>query len=93
MHFMMMPFNSGLQGQQIEVRRGKEVVFNGKLESLRRVKDDVEEVQEGVECGLGAVGFTSWAEGDIIECFKVVSKAQKLEDAKATTAVDLATIA
>jgi len=81
-----------IKGQQIEVRRGKEVVFTGKLESLRRVKDDVDEVQEGVECGLGAAGWTSWAEGDIIDCFRVVTKAQKLEEAKATTAVDLATI-
>ena len=82
-----------LKGSLIEVTRGKEgVIFSGKLESLRRIKDDVAEVQEGLECGVGAAGWAAWAEGDEIECFKVVTKAQKLEEAKAATAVDLASI-
>eukprot|EP00983_Pelagomonas_calceolata_P047400 1140631-Pelagomonas_calceolata.AAC.2 len=46
-----------------------QVVFDGKMASLRRIKDDVEEVSEGVECGLGAENFTEWKEGDKIECY------------------------
>ncbi len=48
-----------------------QVVHDGKMASLRRIKDDVEEVAEGVECGLGAEGFTDWKEGDKIECYTV----------------------
>jgi hypothetical protein len=41
------------------------------MSSLRRIKEDVEEVAEGVECGLGAEGFTDWKEGDKLECYTV----------------------
>jgi translation initiation factor IF-2 len=75
------------------VRRGKEVVYSGKLDSLRRVKDNVDEVAEGLECGLGCGDFTSWQEGDVIDCFRLVTKAQRLEEAKAATAVDVSTLA
>ncbi|KAF5827343.1 P-loop containing nucleoside triphosphate hydrolase protein [Dunaliella salina] len=81
-----------LQKQFITVRRGKQVVFDGKMASLRRIKDDVEEVAEGVECGLGAEGFTDWKEGDKIECYTMVSKSRRLEEAQATKAVDLSTL-
>jgi len=42
--------------------------------SLRRIKEDVEEVSEGVECGLSADGFFDWKEGDKIDCYAVSSK-------------------
>jgi translation initiation factor IF-2 len=48
-----------------------QAVFEGRVNSLRRVKDDVDSVQEGLECGLGAEGFVDWREGDKIECFTV----------------------
>ena len=69
------------------------MVHEGKLASLRRVKDNVESVEAGLECGVGIEGFLDWAEGDVIECFQVVSKARRLEEARATTAVDIATLA
>ncbi len=47
------------------------MVFEGKFASLRRIKDDVTEVSEGVECGLGAEGFTDWKEGDKLDCYVV----------------------
>jgi translation initiation factor IF-2 len=63
-----------LKGAQVSVRRGrKELVFEGKLSSLRRVKDLVEEVKEGFECGVGTEDFLDWAVGDIIECYQVRS--------------------
>ncbi|KAF6256183.1 hypothetical protein COO60DRAFT_1296299 [Scenedesmus sp. NREL 46B-D3] len=80
------------KGAQMEVSRGKEIVYSGKVASLRRIKDNVEEVQVGLECGVGGEDFTSWQEGDAIKCFLVVSKSQRLEEARAATAVDASTL-
>jgi translation initiation factor IF-2 len=55
----------------IKVRRGDEIVFTGKLTSLRHLKDDVREMAAGYECGIAAEGFNEYEEGDIIECFIV----------------------
>ncbi|EFJ46366.1 hypothetical protein VOLCADRAFT_93234 [Volvox carteri f. nagariensis] len=70
----------------------KTVVYEGKLSSLRRVKDIVEEVSAGLECGVGCDGFAEWAEGDVLECYLLVTKSRRLEDARATTAVDVASL-
>lgn len=80
------------KGAFVVVRRGKKIVHEGKLNSLRRVKDDVNEVSEGTECGLGCEDFLEWSEGDQLEFFLVVSRNRKLEEAKASTAVDIATL-
>ncbi len=54
---------------QVRVRRGSELVTEGRLESLRRFKDDVREVQAGYECGIGIAGFADFQVGDTIEAF------------------------
>jgi len=54
------------------------VVFEGKLSSLKRFKDDVREVAEGFECGMTLVGFDQLMEGDIIEAFEIEKIARKL---------------
>ena len=79
------------KGSMISVKRGKAVVYEGKVTSLRRIKDAVDEVTEGTECGLGA-DFPDWAEKDVIECYQPVTKYRKLEEARASSAVDLATL-
>ena len=66
-------------------RRGKRVVFEGGLSSLRRVKDDVKEVAAGTECGVVSGEFKEWEEGDIIEAYELVKKSLKLEEAQAVT--------
>lgn len=48
-----------------------QVVYEGKLTSLRRVKDDVKDVSHGLECGIRVDGFSSWREGDEITAFQV----------------------
>ena len=63
---------------KVRVRRGKEVVFEGDLDSLRRNKDDVKEVATGFECGIGCDRFANWEEGDRIEGFKMVTQRRKL---------------
>lgn len=63
---------------RVRVHRGKEVVYEGNLDSLKRVKDDVKEVNAGYECGIGLDHFNAWQENDIIETFKLVSKRRTL---------------
>lgn len=58
----------------LTVRRGKAVVFEGRMDSLRRMKDMVKEVPSGMECGVGAEAFLGWAEGDKIEAFELVTR-------------------
>jgi translation initiation factor IF-2 len=54
---------------EIKVMRGGEQVFKGKVGSLKRVKEDVKEVTNGMECGIGVHGFSDLKEGDILEAF------------------------
>jgi translation initiation factor IF-2 len=51
------------------VIRDGEVIFEGSVASLKHEKDDVREIREGFECGIGLRGFDDFEEGDIIECF------------------------
>jgi translation initiation factor IF-2 len=54
----------------IRVIRGKEVVLQSSIGSLRRFKDDVKEVATGLECGVGVDGFNQFAVGDVIEAYR-----------------------
>jgi translation initiation factor IF-2 len=51
------------------VRRGGEVIYEGKIGSLKRFTDDVREVAAGYECGIALDGFDDIQQGDIIECY------------------------
>ena len=53
----------------VRVWRGGKVIATDKMDSLRRFRDDVREVAQNFECGIGLSGFNDLAEGDIIECF------------------------
>lgn len=63
----------------IRVLRDNVVVFEGELESLRRFKDDVNEVQAGTECGIGVKQYNDIKPGDQIECFQRVEVQRTLE--------------
>jgi translation initiation factor IF-2 len=54
------------------------IVYEGRIESLRRFKDDVREVAAGFECGIGIENFNDVKEGDIIEAFEVREVARQL---------------
>ncbi|WP_348733427.1 translation initiation factor IF-2 [Rheinheimera texasensis] len=56
----------------IRVLRDNVVIYEGELESLRRFKDDVSEVRNGFECGIGVKNYNDVREGDQIEVFEVV---------------------
>ena len=66
---------------KVRVNRGGQVVYEGNLDSLKRVKDDVKEVASGFECGIAVGGFNDWKEGDIIDAFKMVSQRRTLTPA------------
>lgn len=59
--------------------RGNEVVYEGKIDSLKRFKEDVREVQQGYECGIGLLDYNAIEEGDRIEAYEVVEVSRKLE--------------
>ena len=62
----------------IRVLRDNVVIFEGALESLRRFKDDVNEVRAGTECGIGVKDYNDVQPGDKIECFERVEVARTL---------------
>lgn len=62
----------------VNLIRNGEVLFEGKISSLKRFKEDVREVQEGFECGLVLGGFGDFQEGDIIEAYEIEKIARKL---------------
>ena len=57
----------------IRVLRDDVVIFEGELESLRRFKDVVTDVKQGLECGIGVKNYNDIKPGDRIECFKRVT--------------------
>ncbi|MBU1727573.1 MAG: translation initiation factor IF-2 [Candidatus Omnitrophica bacterium] len=62
----------------INIVRNGEIVFEGKLSSLKRFKDDVRDVAEGFECGISVSGFDQIMEGDLIESYDIERIARKL---------------
>jgi len=52
------------------IRRNNQLVYDGRVSSLKRFTEDVREVREGFECGVGLEGFKDFQEGDIIELYR-----------------------
>ncbi|MCK4729237.1 MAG: translation initiation factor IF-2, partial [Desulfobacterales bacterium] len=59
------------RGQPVRLLRDGVVVYNGKIASLRRFKDDVKEVQGGYECGIGIENYNDVKVNDVIECYEI----------------------
>ncbi len=66
------------RNKKIRVLRDNVVIYEGELESLRRFKDDVNEVRNGTECGIGVKNYTDVKPGDKIEVFDVREVARKI---------------
>ena len=60
------------RNSRARVKRGSETVYDGRIGSLRRFKDDVREVQTGFECGIGLDGVEGLKERDLIEAYRLV---------------------
>jgi translation initiation factor IF-2 len=69
---------------EVRLLRDNVVVFKGRVGSLRRFKDDVSEVRNGMECGIGIAGYGDIKVGDTIEAFSVQKVAGELLTAKPT---------
>ncbi|TAF06088.1 MAG: translation initiation factor IF-2 [Nostocales cyanobacterium] len=67
-----------LRNCKVRVRRGSKVIYEGVLDSLKRMKEDAREVNAGYECGINIDKFHDWAEGDIIEAYQMVTKRRTL---------------
>ncbi|KAB8319470.1 translation initiation factor IF-2 [Tolypothrix campylonemoides VB511288] len=67
---------------KVRVRRNGKVIYEGVLDSLKRMKEDVREVNSGYECGIGIDKYNEWAEGDIIEGFQMVTKRRTLSSTR-----------
>ncbi|MBF6056960.1 translation initiation factor IF-2 [Thiomicrorhabdus heinhorstiae] len=63
----------------IRVLRENVVIYEGVLESLRRFKDDVNEVQKGMECGIGVKDYNDVRVGDQIECYERIEVKRTLD--------------
>ena len=67
-----------IRNAQVRLLRDNVVMFEGKLGSLRRFKDDVKEVATGYECGMSLENYNDIKVGDIFECFEMEKVAGKL---------------
>lgn len=63
---------------KVRVRRKGEVIYEGNLDSLKRMREDAREVATGFECGIGLDSFNSWELGDIIEAYRMITKRRTL---------------
>jgi translation initiation factor IF-2 len=63
----------------VRVLRDNVVIYTGRIASLRRFKEDVNEVRSGFECGIGVSNFADVKVGDVLECFKIEKTAPMLE--------------
>ena len=61
---------------QARVWRGGKIIVTDRIESLRRFRDDVREVAQNYECGIGLEGWNDEVEGDIIECFTIQARSR-----------------
>jgi len=60
-----------VRGANVRVLRGKDVVHTGKIDTLRRIKDDAREVAQGFECGIVISDWIDVQVGDIFDCFEM----------------------
>jgi len=63
-----------VRGSGLRVYRNKEKIYEGKLESLKRFKEDVKSVEQNYECGIAISGYTNFEVGDLLECFEIREK-------------------
>ncbi|KAG0018116.1 hypothetical protein BGZ80_007535 [Entomortierella chlamydospora] len=64
--------------EDVRIVRNGEVIWNGRLATLKRVKDDVQEAKKGTECGMEFDGFQDFKEGDVIQSIKKMEVLRKL---------------
>jgi translation initiation factor IF-2 len=71
---------------RVRVMRDSVEIYDGNISSLRRFKDDVKEVREGFECGIGVENFNDIKVGDVLECYRKEQVARTLTSAAGASA-------
>ena len=71
---------SGPMRRNLSIRllRDQIQIYEGRMESLRRFKDDAREVKDGYECGISIENYNDVKIGDVIECYEIVEVARTL---------------
>lgn len=67
-----------VRNNKVRLVRDGFVIFDGNILSLKRIKDDVREVESGYECGIGLENYNDIKVGDIIEAYKIIETKRKL---------------
>jgi len=67
------------RGSGVRLLRDDVVIHEGTLKTLKRFKDEVKEVKEGMECGMAFESYDDIKENDVIECYEIVSEARTLD--------------
>nr|YP_010337320.1 translation initiation factor 2 [Pulvinaster venetus]UNJ16905.1 translation initiation factor 2 [Pulvinaster venetus] len=62
----------------IHIIRNNDIIYKGNLESLKKVKDDITEIEAGLECGIFIKNFQDWKVGDLIKCYNLTEQKQSL---------------
>ena len=63
---------------RVRIHQNGQLIHEGVLDSLKRIKEDAREVTAGYECGIGVDSFNDWTEGDLVEAFQMVTKRRTL---------------
>lgn len=74
------------RGSGVRLLRDNVVIYEGKLKTLKRFKEEVKEVKEGYECGMAFESYDDVKAGDVIECFEKTEVARTLDDVAAAEA-------
>ena len=69
-------------GCHVRLLREGKILFDGKISSLKRFKDDIKEVKSGLECGIGLENYNDIKVGDVFECYTLERKRRTLTDVK-----------
>lgn len=69
-----------IRNGKVRLIRNGQVLFDGNIASLKHLKDDVQEVRAGMECGIRLEGFTDFQEGDLLQCYTVERTAKDSVD-------------
>ena len=67
------------RGAKVRLLRDDVVIHEGTLKTLKRFKDEVKEVKEGMECGMAFENYDDIKQGDVIECYEIVEEARTLD--------------
>lgn len=68
------------RGAKVRLLRDNVVIHEGELKTLKRFKDEVKEVKQGIECGMAFANYDDMKAGDVIECFDVTQVVRTLQD-------------